>query len=264
MLRLAAVVSALLLLTVPVSIGSGCAGEPDAVSAPAPPEPVAGVTTEDTTGVASDAVPGPAPACGAAAPAEGDGVLTVVFFGDSLTAGYGLSDPATQAYPALIEGKAREAGLPVRAVNAGVSGETSAGGLRRIEWALGSTRPDVFVLALGANDGLRGLDPAAMQANLEGVLACVREVVPEARLVVAGMEALPNFGADYTGRFRAVFPAVARRFDATLVPFLLDGVGGVAALNQRDGVHPTAEGQRAIAETMWTTLAPVLRTAAAS
>jgi acyl-CoA thioesterase-1 len=252
MLRRAALVFPLLLL-------SACAE----VSEPAP-EPVADSTAVVAEAPAAAGAPpqGAAPACrGTAPPADGDGVLTVVFFGDSLTAGYGLADPATQAYPALVEAEARAAGLAVHAVNAGVSGETSAGGLRRVAWLLGSTRPDVFVLALGANDGLRGLDAGALQANLEGILACVREAAPEARLAVAGMEALPNFGADYAGRFRAVFPAVARRFDATLIPFLLDGVGGVAGLNQSDGVHPTAEGQRVMAETVWETLAPVLRAA---
>jgi acyl-CoA thioesterase-1 len=250
-----------LALVLPLLLAA-CNGEPA-------PAPVAEAVTPDTA--VADAAPAPVPVgdaaqgCAAAAPppAEGDS-LVVLFFGDSLTAGYGLADPDAQAFPARLAARARAAGLPVRAVNAGVSGETSAGGLRRVEWALGGVRPDVFVLALGANDGLRGLDPGAMRANLEGILACVRAAAPEVRLVVAGMEALPNYGPDYTGRFRAVFPAVAERFDAALVPFLLQGVGGVPALNQSDGVHPTAEGQRVIAETIWPVLEPALRAVAAS
>ena len=188
--------------------------------------------------------------------------VVVLFFGDSLTAGYGLADPDADAYPALVGAQIAEAGVPVRAVNAGVSGETSAGGRGRIAWALRQSRPDVFVLALGANDGLRGVDPASTQENLGAILEAVREAAPDARLVVAGMEALPNMGADYTGRFRAVFPAVAEAHGAALVPFLLDGVAGVPALNQPDGVHPTAEGQRVVAETVAETVVPLARQSA--
>ena len=191
--------------------------------------------------------------------AESD-TLTVLFFGDSLTAGYGLSDPAL-AYPALVGAEIEAAGVPVRVVNAGVSGETSAGGRGRIAWALRQTTPDVFVLALGANDGLRGTDPAATRDNLDAILDAVEAAAPDARLVVAGMEALPNYGADYTERFRAVFPAVAEAHGAALIPFLLDGVAGVARLNQGDGVHPTAEGQRVVAETVAQTVVPLVRRA---
>jgi len=244
-------------LVLPLLLLAACNGEPASPAAGAPPAPAAADTA------AQDADAGAAGSCASitSPPASGDS-LTVVFFGDSLTAGYGLADADTQAYPALVEARAREAGLPVRVVNAGVSGETSAGGLRRVRWVLGGVRPDVFVLALGANDGLRGLGPIDMEENLSGILACVREAAPEARLVVVGMEAPPNMGGGYTDRFRAVFPAVAARFEATRVPFLLEGVGGVPALNQSDGVHPTAEGQRAMAETVWAVLGPVLREAA--
>ena len=182
--------------------------------------------------------------------------LVVLFFGDSLTAGYGLPDPDL-AYPALVGEKIRAAGVPARVVNAGVSGETSAGGRGRIAWALRQTTPDVFVLALGANDGLRGTDPAATRENLGAILETVRQSAPDARLVVAGMEALPNYGADYTARFRAVFPDVAEEYDAAFVPFLLDGVAGVPRLNQPDGVHPTAEGQRIMAETVAEVVVPL-------
>ncbi|PAP78406.1 arylesterase [Rubrivirga marina] len=187
--------------------------------------------------------------------------VTILFFGDSLTAGYGLASPDL-AYPALVGARLEEAGVPVRVVNAGVSGETSAGGRGRIAWALRQTTPDVFVLALGANDGLRGVDPAATRENLDAILDAVEKAAPGARLVVAGMEALPNYGEDYTERFRAVFPAVAEAHDAAFIPFLLDGVAGVARLNQADGVHPTPEGQRIIAETVAETVVPIASQAA--
>ncbi len=193
------------------------------------------------------------------ADAASDSVV-VVFFGDSLTAGYGLASPS-DAYPTLVGAEIAEAGVPVQVVNAGVSGETSAGGLGRIDWALRQTTPDVFVLALGANDGLRGVDPAATQKNLSAILARVREAAPRARLVVAGMEALPNMGPAYTDRFRAVFPAVAEANGAALIPFLLEDVAGVAGLNQGDGVHPTAEGQRVVARTVGEVVVPIAREA---
>ena len=194
----------------------------------------------------------------AADAAESDTVV-VLFYGDSLTAGYGLERPDEDAYPALVGAQIREAGVPVRVVNAGLSGETSAGGLGRIDWALRQTTPDVFVLALGANDGLRGVDPAVTRENLGAILGRVREAAPGARLVVAGMEALPNMGADYADRFRAVFPDVAEAYDAALVPFLLEDVAGVRRLNQPDGVHPTAEGQRIMARTVGEVVVPIAR-----
>lgn len=192
----------------------------------------------------------------AGARADSD-TVTVLFYGDSLTAGYGLARPDEDAYPALVGAQLAEAGVPVRVVNAGNSGETSAGGLGRIEWTLRQTTPDVFVLALGANDGLRGIDPESMRGNLEGILDHVREAAPGARVVVAGMEALPNMGADYADRFRSVFPEVAEQYDAAFVPFLLDGVAGIPRLNQADGVHPTPEGQRIIARTVGETVVPL-------
>ena len=230
-------------------VGAGCQEvEPD--SGPDLPEaagPSATATTESATPPAS-------------AETASDTVV-VVFFGDSLTAGYGLGDPDRDAYPTLVGASIAEAGVPVRVVNAGASGETSAGGLGRINWALRQNRPDVFVLALGANDGLRGVDPASTRENLGAILGAVREAAPEARLVVAGMEALPNMGADYTGRFRAVFPDVAEAYDAALVPFLLEDVAGVARLNQGDGVHPTPEGQRIVAENVAEVVVPIAREA---
>lgn len=182
---------------------------------------------------------------------------TILFFGDSLTAGYGLDDPATEAYPALIQQKLDAAHLPWRAVNAGLSGETTAGGVRRVDWVL--RQPvDLFFLALGANDGLRGIDPSVTQANLETIIAHVRSKYPQAKIVVAGMEMPPTMGESYTRQYRAVFPTVANATHATYLPFLLQGVGGRSDLNQGDGVHPTAAGHRLIAETVWKTIHPLL------
>ena len=189
----------------------------------------------------------------AAAPAE----KVIVFFGDSLTAGYGLDNPATDAYPALIQARLRAAGLPWRVVNAGLSGETTAGGLRRIDWTL-RTPPDLFVLALGANDGLRGISPALVRSNLEEIIERVRKRQPAATIVLAGMQMPPELGPDHAAAFARVFPEVARKTGATLIPFLLDGVGGVAELNQGDRIHPNPAGHAVMAETVWKILQPLL------
>jgi acyl-CoA thioesterase-1 len=181
---------------------------------------------------------------------------TVLFIGTSLTAGMGLE--IDQAYPALVQRKIDAAGLRFRVVNAGVSGETSAGGLRRIDWLLREPVA-VLVVELGANDGLRGLDPQQMKRNLEEIIARTRAANPDVRVVLAGMEAPPNLGRRYTGAFRRVFVDLAREQDATLIPFLLDRVGAVPQLNQADGIHPTAEGQAVVAENVWQVLEPVLR-----
>jgi acyl-CoA thioesterase-1 len=186
----------------------------------------------------------------------------VLFFGDSLTAGLGLDDPAL-AYPGLIAEKINAAKLPFRVVNAGLSGETTAAGVRRVDWVMRQPVA-VFVLALGGNDGLRGIPPAETERNLQAIIDGVRARSPETRIVLAGMEAPPNLGPDFTGAFREVFPRVAEANKAPLIPFLLEGVGGEAALNQRDGIHPTPEGQQIIAGTVWRVLEPVLRAAAAN
>lgn len=192
-----------------------------------------------------------------AATRAADTPRTLVFFGDSLTAGYGLDDPSTESYPARIREKISTAGLGWRVVNAGLSGETTAGGLRRVDWIL--RQPvDVFVLALGANDGLRGVDPALSQKNLEEILARVRAKYPQAKLVLAGMQMPPSMGADYATKFAAVFAGVAKKYDATLIPFLLDQVGGVAELNQSDQIHPNVRGHQRVAETVWAVLQPLL------
>ena len=182
---------------------------------------------------------------------------TIIFFGDSLTAGYGLEDPATQAYPALVQAKIAAAGLPWRVVNAGLSGETSSGGARRIDWIL--RQPiDLFVLALGGNDGLRGIEPALSRASLARILQRMREKYPAARVVLAGMMMPPMLGADYTREFAAMYPELAKEYSATLLPFLLAGVGGDPALNQDDQIHPTARGHTVVAETVWQAIRPLL------
>jgi acyl-CoA thioesterase-1 len=199
----------------------------------------------------------PAPAASPAAPAASpaDPVPIVLFVGDSLTAGYGL-DPE-QAFPALIQRKIDEAGLRYRAVNAGVSGETSAGARRRIDWLLAQPVA-VLVLETGANDALRGQDPEATGRNIQAILDRARRQDPPPRLVVVGMQAPPNYGAEFARRFRDVYPQLARRNGAALVPFLLEGVAGVPVLNQPDGIHPTAAGHRKLAETVWKELRPLL------
>jgi len=182
---------------------------------------------------------------------------TVVFFGDSLTYGLGLEDPATQAYPALIGQKIAAAHLPWQIVNAGLSGDTTAAGLRRIAWVL--RRPiDLFVLALGANDGLRGIDPAITRDNLRGIIARVRARDPEATIVLAGMRMPPSMGADYAAAYAAVFPQVAREERVVLIPFLLEDVAGRPELNGPDNVHPNAAGHRLVAATVWQVLRPLL------
>ncbi|HEU4680244.1 MAG TPA: arylesterase [Gemmatimonadales bacterium] len=180
----------------------------------------------------------------------------VVFLGTSLTAGLGLEPE--QAYPALIQHKIDSAGLRYRVVNAGVSGETSAGARRRIDWLL---REPVAVLVVetGANDGLRGLPPDSLRANIQAVLDRAKSLRPIPELVLVGMRVPPNYGRPYSQRFQAIYPELASQNGAALVPFLLDGVGGVATLNQSDGIHPTVEGQRIMAETVWKVLEPVLR-----
>lgn len=180
----------------------------------------------------------------------------VVFVGDSLTAGYGL-DP-DQAYPAVIAERMRQAGLTFDVVNAGLSGDTTAAGLRRTTWVL--RRPvAVFVLALGGNDGLRGIPPAETERNLQAIIDAVRKAQPEARVVLAGMQAPQNMGPEFTTAFRELFPRLAERNGLPFVPFLLEGVAGVRELNQPDGIHPTAEGQQRIAAIVWPVLEPVLR-----
>lgn len=177
------------------------------------------------------------------APAE-EGIIVAV--GDSLTAGYGLDE--TNAYPAQLERRLREAGYPWRVVNAGISGETSSGALSRVKWVL-TLKPDIVVLVTGANDGLRGIDPKVTEKNLDEMIRTLKE--RNVTVVLGGMKMVTNLGRAYTGAFSAVYPAVARRHDLILVPFFLDGVAGRADLNQDDGIHPTAEGYRVVVDTVF-------------
>ena len=180
----------------------------------------------------------------------------ILCFGDSLTAGYGL-DPA-QAFPAVIQAKIEARGWDFRVINAGLSGDTTAGGRRRITWVL--QRPiDVLVLALGANDGLRGLPIAEARHNLQAIIDYTRHKYPQVKIVLAGMQVPTNLGRDYTTSFRAMFPALATTNDAALIPFLLQGVGGIPALNLPDGIHPTPAGHTIIAENVWQVLEPLLQ-----
>lgn len=181
---------------------------------------------------------------------------SILFLGTSLTAGYGL-DPE-QAFPALIQKKIDSAGLDFRVINAGVSGETSASALRRIDWLL-QQPVSVLVVETGANDGLRGLSPDSLRSNIQAIFDQARRLQPSVQLVLLGMQMPPNYGRAYAQQFRSLYPALAEANGAVLVPFLLEGVGGVPALNQPDGVHPTAEGQRKMAETVWQVLEPMLR-----
>ncbi|HEY0776349.1 MAG TPA: arylesterase [Gemmatirosa sp.] len=193
----------------------------------------------------------------ASAPADAParGRPRVVFIGTSLTAGLGL-DPDS-AYPAVVGRRAASAGTPIEVVNAGVSGETSAGALRRIDWVLHEPA-DVVVIETGANDGLRGQSVDSLRANLDAILARVRHDEPRARVALVQMEAPRNFGAGYTAAFHAAFPAAARAAGVTLFPFLLDSVAGNPRLNQADGVHPTAEGARIVGDHVWRALRPLL------
>lgn len=180
---------------------------------------------------------------------------TLLFFGDSLTAGYGV-DP-DEAYPAVIQRKLAENGRAWRVVNAGLSGETTAGGLRRLDWIL--RQPvDIIVIELGGNDGLRGIPPETSRSNLEAMIKRIQERAPRAQVVLAGMQMPTNMGPDYTRKFAAMYPELAEKLKVTLIPFLLEGVGGVPRLNLPDGIHPTPEGHKVVAETVWRVVEPLL------
>lgn len=179
----------------------------------------------------------------------------IVVLGDSITAGYGL-DPS-QAYPALLQQKIDAASLPYTVANAGVSGDTTAGGLRRIDWALGRGA-DVLVVALGGNDGLRGISPKQTAENLTGIIQRARAKVPGITIIVAGMQMPGNMGAEFVEQFRAVYPALAAEQKVALVPFLLEGIGADPKFNQADLIHPNPEGQKHVAENVWKVLQPAL------
>ncbi len=195
------------------------------------------------------------PTATAGAPSTSVRTPVVLFFGTSLTAGLGL-DPE-QAFPSLIEKKAEAEGLPIKAVNGGLSGETTAGAARRIDWVL-RTPADLVIIEGGANDALRGLSPDAARANLEQVIATIRQKQPKAKIVLVQMEAPPNYGVSYTRSFRAIYAEIARKENVPLLPFLLDGVAGISRLNQPDGVHPNLAGERIVADNLWKSLKPIV------
>jgi acyl-CoA thioesterase-1 len=236
---------------------AACSGGGDARKQPDAPESSGGrgaAPVESTT-----AAPAPATGKEPGAPLpDRAGAPRVLFVGTSLTAGYGLVDPGTDAFPAVLQRMADSAGIRANIVNAGLSGETSAGALRRAEWLL-REKPDVVVIETGANDGLRGLDPDSTAANIRALVERVRAANPTARILLTQMEAPTNLGQQYTRRFHALFPKVAADEKITLLPFVLDGVAGVAHLNQADGIHPTPEGARLAAKNLWPGLARALK-----
>ena len=209
----------------------------------------------DGAAVARQPISAPAPAPGAPAAAKSSQKLpVVVFLGDSLTAGLGLNED--QAYPALLGKKLQQEGLPVRVINAGVSGDTTAGGLARLGWLL-NQHPDVVVVALGGNDGLRGLPIQEVNHNLREIVH--RSQAAGARVLLLGLQMPPNYGPEYTAGFAAVYPKIAQDLRVSLLPFMLAGVGGVARLNQMDGIHPTAAGQEIVAKNVLPYLEKVVR-----
>jgi acyl-CoA thioesterase-1 len=180
--------------------------------------------------------------------------VVVLAFGDSLTAGYGVKDE--ESYPSRLQVKITSAGFPHKVVNAGVSGDTTAGGVRRIRWLM-KHEPEIVILALGANDGLRGLSVDEMRKNLETMIAICRE--HNARILLAGMKALPNYGEDYMRDFETVFPELAKKHDLIFLPFLLEGVAGEREYTQSDGLHPLASGYSIITDLVWQRLEPMLK-----
>ena len=184
------------------------------------------------------------------------GAKTILFFGNSLTAGMGLD--TEEAFPALIQEKLDSLGLDYQVVNAGLSGDTTASGLSRLGWVL-ENRVDILVLELGANDGLRGIALNETRKNLQAMIDRFREKYPEAKIILAGMQIPPNLGPDYTSEFRDLYPELAEKNNLDLIPFLLEGVAGDPRLNQEDGIHPTAEGQEIVAGNVWEVLRTVVR-----
>jgi acyl-CoA thioesterase-1 len=233
-----------LILTLFLALAVGCSreranrAEPPPVT-PAPPE-------------VSSAPAAPKP--------DDDSRPKIVVLGDSLTAGLGLAQ--SEAYPALVEQKLRAAGYDWDVVNAGVSGDTSAAGLARADWALDQSNVRILVLELGANDGLRGLPVAEMKKNLAAIIE--RAQGRHVAVLLAGMEAPPNFGPDYTVSFRQAYRDLSKQYNITLLPFLLDKVAGNAGLNQGDGIHPNVEGARIVADNVWTALKPMVARSAHS
>lgn len=225
-------------LLLSLGLASGCGGDAASTGTSAP----------------ADSASRPADTPAAAPAPVVDARPRIVFLGDSLTAGLGLDQ--RDAYPTLIQQKVDAAGLKYEVVNAGVSGDTSAGGLSRLDWALeGDVK--VMIVALGGNDGLRGLPAEELQKNLATIIE--RAQAKQIQVILAGMEAPPNFGQAYIVSFHQVYPDLAKKYGVPLIPFLLQGVAGIEGLNQRDGIHPTAEGARTVADNVWTVLRPTLK-----
>jgi acyl-CoA thioesterase-1 len=233
------VFSTVLLMAAVLSVA--CGGEGPAADAARPAAPAA--------------EPPPKAAPPAASPVATAHGPRIIFLGDSLTAGLGLD--ADRNYPALIGARLKSEGYAYEIVNAGVSGDTSAGGLRRLEWALGEGDPKILVVALGGNDGLRGLPPPDLERNLAAIIEAGQ--TRGLTVILAGMEAPPNYGPEYTAAFRQTYQDLARKYRVRLIPFLLQGVAGDSSLNQGDGIHPNDRGARILADTVWHALAPVLK-----
>ena len=181
---------------------------------------------------------------------------TILIFGDSLTAGYGLED-VNDAFPAIIQTKVDSLSLDYTIINSGVSGETTAGGKSRIDWVLNQPI-DVFILELGANDGLRGIPLTETRENLQAIIDAVLKKNAETKIILAGMQLPPNMGPEYITEFKTIFPDLAKKNELYLIPFLLKDVGGIAELNQEDGIHPTVEGHKVLAKNVWTVLEPII------
>lgn len=179
----------------------------------------------------------------------------ILFFGDSLTAGYGLE--VSQAFPAVIQEKIDSLGLDYTVINAGLSGETTASGKNRLEWVL-EDDIDIIIIELGANDGLRGVPLTETESNLQSMVDAVQSKLPDAKIILAGMKIPPNMGPEYTSKFESIFPELATSENIKLIPFLLNNVAGIPELNQGDGIHPTVKGQKLVAENVWKVLKPIL------
>lgn len=190
-------------------------------------------------------------------PATDAATNTILFFGDSITAGYGLDD-SNDAYPAVVQQKIDSLDLAYTVINSGVSGETTAGGKSRVDWVI-KQNPGIFLLELGANDGLRGVALSETRANLQAIIDVVKKRSPETEIILAGMQLPPNMGQEYTNGFRQLYIDLAEKNNVAFIPFILKDVGGIASLNQADGIHPTIEGHKIVANTVWEILKPMLK-----
>ncbi len=188
--------------------------------------------------------------------AKNEDQKNIIFFGNSLTAGYGVEP--SEAFSGLIQKRVDSLDLNYNVINAGVSGETTASGLSRVDWVVKRQPVDIFVLELGGNDGLRGIDPEETEKNLKQIIDRVRSIHPEVKIILAGMMVPPNMGSDYANKFQKIYPAIAAEKEVELIPFLLEDVGGVSELNLPDGIHPTPEGHEIVAETVWKHLNPLM------